>query len=79
MYTYEDKDKIMNFSSWSAPKKISELLRIDASLYANSGVDSTKLEKQKPYSQSSVLYKLIKELNPTKGDLFLRELDTKKK
>ena len=39
MYTINDIEKILNFKTWDDKKKIDELLRIDARIYAHQGVD----------------------------------------
>jgi len=38
-YSYEDVEKVINFSSWSDRKKIEELFRIDTYMYTNLGLD----------------------------------------
>ena len=44
-YSYEDVEKVINFSSWSDRKKIEELFRIDSYMYTNLGLDSLKKER----------------------------------
>ena len=45
-YKYKDIEKFTQFTSWTDKQKIDELLRIDCSLYAHLGTDSTKAEKE---------------------------------
>jgi len=41
-YKYADIEKITEFKSWSVSKKIDELFRIDAHMYTELGLDSSK-------------------------------------
>lgn len=50
---------------------IDELLKIDASLYTNLGIDSTKAEVASTKRASAFIYRLIKGIDPDKGQRFL--------
>ena len=76
-YKYEDKEKIIKFTSWTDKQKIDELLRIDCNLYANLGTDSTSEEKQEAKRKSIIIYRLIKTLDKKLGDELLYMEDKK--
>jgi CRISPR/Cas system CSM-associated protein Csm2 small subunit len=75
MYTINDIEKILNFKTWDDKKKIDELLQIDARIYANQGIDSTKVEKENGKIKSRKIYKAIKEIDKSLGDSFLQLMD----
>jgi len=76
-YKYEDIEKFMQFTSWTDKQKIDELLRIDCSLYAHLGSDSTKGEKDEVKRRSIEIYRTIKTLNKQLGDELLYSEDLK--
>ena len=76
-YKYEDKEKILEFKTWTDKQKIDELLRIDCNLYANLGTDSTQEEKQEAKRKSIIIYRLIKTLDKKLGDELLYMEDKK--
>lgn len=76
-YTYEDIEKFMQFTSWTDKQKIDELLRIDCSLYAHLGSDSTKGEKDEVKRRSIEIYRTIKTLDKQLGDELLYSEDLK--
>jgi hypothetical protein len=76
-YKYEDKEKILEFKTWSDKQKIDELLRIDCNLYANLGTDSTPEEKAEAKRKSIIIYRLIKTLDKKLGDELLYMEDKK--
>lgn len=75
MYTINDIEKILNFKTWDDKKKIDELLRIDATIYAHQGVDSTKAEKDENKINSRKIYRAIKQIDKSLGDSFLQLMD----
>jgi len=74
-YTYNDIDKVVDFSSWTEKQIIDELLRIDCKMYTNLGRDSTSKEKLDVRSKSKKIYKLIKNIDPQMGKTFLTAMD----
>ena len=74
-YTIKDIEKILNFKTWDDKKKIDELLRIDATIYAHQGVDSTKTEKEENKMNSRKIYRAIKQIDKALGDSFLQLMD----
>ena len=74
-YNIEDTDKILGFASWSDKQKIDELLRIDCSLYAGLGMDSTKADKELVKRGSRKIYKAIKEIDNRLGKVLLEAMD----
>jgi len=73
-YTYEDVEKVINFSSWSDKKKIDELFRIDCYMYTNLGIDSTQKERDEVEKKSRYIYRAIKKIDPQLGDKLIHQL-----
>jgi len=73
-YTYEDVEKVINFSSWSDKKKIDELFRIDCYMYTNLGIDSTQKERDEVEKKSRYIYRAIKKIDPQLGDKLMYQL-----
>ena len=72
-YNIDDVEKILNFTSWSNKRKIDTLFEIDADLYCNLGVESSKTEIENVKKQSRKIYKAIKKVDEYTGRLLLRE------
>lgn len=58
-------------------QKIDALLELDAVMYTNLGIDSTKGEKTETKRKSRIIYNSIKKYDKTLGDLFLNHMDKK--
>ena len=71
-YTIDDIEKIAAFKSWSTKKKIDTLLEIDADLYCNLGMESSKTEVEAVKVQSRKIYRLIKTIDEYEGKMLLR-------
>lgn len=71
-YTFDDIEKIVEFKSWSKKRKVDTLLAIDADLYCNLGVESSKTERENVKIQSRKIYRLIKTIDEYSGKLLLR-------
>lgn len=76
MYTVEDIQKIAEYKTWSTTRKVDTLLFLDCQMYTNLGTDSTKREIDEVRKTSRRIYRLIKNLNPALGNLFLQAMDT---
>jgi len=76
-YKFEDIEKILEFKTWTDKDKIDELLRIDCSLYAHLGIDSTRSEKDEVKRRSIEIYRTIKTIDKKLGDEFLYSEDLK--
>tara|TARA_B100001939_G_C16704110_1_gene514091 strand:+ start:221 stop:454 length:234 start_codon:yes stop_codon:yes gene_type:complete len=74
-YKYSDIDKIINYKTWSQRMKIDALLSIDADLYTNLGISSTKKEKNQVKIKSKNIYRAIEKINPKDGKLLLHSMD----
>jgi|TARA_B100000900_G_scaffold278380_1_gene238056 hypothetical protein len=72
-YNIDDIEKILGFTSWSEKRKIESLLEIDAELYCNLGVESSKTEVENAKKQSRKIYRAIKTIDEYTGRLLLRE------
>jgi len=75
-YTFEDIEKILDFTSWSKTKKIDELLRIDCQMYTNLRTDSTKTERETTKKRSRSIYRAISKLDKEQGKTFLWHMDS---
>ena len=75
IYAYSDIEKIMNYKTWSVKKKIDTLLSIDADMYTNLGITSSRKEKNQVKHKSKNIYKTIEKLNPKDGRLLLHSMD----
>ena len=72
-YNINDIEKILGFTSWSKKRKIDTLFEIDADLYCNLCVESSKTEIENVKKQSRKIYKAIKKVDECTGRLLLRE------
>jgi|TARA_E500000305_G_C4014567_1_gene234795 hypothetical protein len=75
IYAYSDIEKIMNYKTWSVKRKIDTLLSIDADMYTNLGITSSRKEKNQVKNKSKNIYKTIQKLNPKDGKLLLHSMD----
>lgn len=75
IYTIEDLHNIESFKTWSDRKKISELLKIDCTMYTNLGSDSTKSEKENVKRNSRRIYRVIKNIDEAIGKELLNAMD----
>ncbi len=75
IYAYSDIEKIMNYKTWSVKRKIDTLLSIDADMYTNLGIASSREEKNQVKNKSKNIYKTIQKLNPKDGKLLLHSMD----
>ena len=75
MYNLKDIEKILNFKTWDNKKKIDELLRIDAKIYAHQGTDSTRAELEEGKKNSKKIYRAIKQIDHDLGYSFLELMD----
>lgn len=58
----------------SDKEAIDQLLRIDAQMYANTGIDTTKAEMESIKRASAFIYRLIKGIDPEKGQRFIQAM-----
>ena len=72
-YTIDDIDKILGYTTWKDKKKIDTLLQIDADLYTNLGMESSKTQVENVKKASRKIYKAIKTIDEYTGRLLLRE------
>lgn len=74
-YSYEDVERVINFSSWNDRKKIDELFRIDTYMYTNLGLDSLKKERDEVRKKSRYIYKAIAKIDPKTGKGLIYNMD----
>ena len=76
-YSKENLDELMSTESLTTKQKLDELLRIDCSMYANLGLESTSKETNAVKVLSRKIYKHVKVLDPLMGTSFLNAMDSK--
>ena len=76
-YTHEDLNKIVGFKTWTIKKKVDTLLKIDAIMYCNLGLESKDSEKKKVKAISRKIYKAISLVDPTEGYLLEAHMNEK--
>ena len=77
MITEERIRKIQGYKTWTVKKKVDELLREDALMYANLGKDSAKSEKKKVKDMSRRIYKAISIISPLDGYILEAHMNEK--
>lgn len=74
-YNVDDIQKILDFTSWNDKKKIDTLLEIDATLYCNMGLETTKTQRQETKRGSRRIYSAIKQIDSVMGQELLHFMD----
>tara|TARA_R110001632_G_scaffold1979_5_gene8878 strand:+ start:51 stop:308 length:258 start_codon:yes stop_codon:yes gene_type:complete len=69
--------KIQSYKTWSLKRKIDELLEIDANMYTNLGIDSSKTEKESVKKISRKIYKAISLVSPLDGYILEAHMNEK--
>ena len=69
--------KIQGYKTWSLKKKVDALLEIDANMYTNLGIDSTKTQKKEVKAISRKIYKAISLISPLDGHILSSHMDEK--
>lgn len=59
--------KIRSYKTWSVKRKVDELLEIDAHMYTNLGLESSKSERAEVRKISRKIYNAISEISPLDG------------
>ena len=77
MITEERIRKIQGYKTWSTKKKVDELLREDAWMYTNLGIDSTATEKKSVKTMSRKIYKAIAAISPLDGYILEAHMNEK--
>ena len=68
-------DKILNYKTYTDKMRIDALLEIDCNNYTNLGSESTKTERLEVKKQSRQIYRAIKTIDRSLGDMLLRAMD----
>ena len=71
---YIEIDNIAEALHLTDKQKLDELLRMDAIMYVNLGMESTQEERAEVKSRSRLIYRTIKAIDMEMGDLFLRAM-----
>ena len=74
-YKYNDIEKVVEFKTWTEDRKIDELYRIDAEMYMQLGLDSSKKERTDTRRKSKSIYRAIQKLNPRLGKELIYYID----
>ena len=69
--------KIQGYKTWSLKRKVDELLEIDAHMYTNLGIDSSKTEKKNVKAISRKIYKAISVISPMDGYILEAHMNEK--
>jgi len=71
---FKDVDVVFESTAkrWTDKKKIDTLLEIGAIIEANLGIDSTIGERNEAKKKQRYIYRLIKKIEPTTGELLMR-------
>jgi len=69
--------KIVGYKTWSDRKKIDAMLEIDANQYCNLGTESLQKEKDLARKQSRFIYRAIKSVDESVGNLLYKARDRK--
>ena len=71
---FKDVDSIYESTShkWDDKKKVDTLLEIGAVIEANLGIDSNIGERNESKKQQRYIYRTIKKIDPSLGDLLMR-------
>lgn len=77
MITEERIRKIQGYKTWSTKKKVDELLREDAWMYTNLGMDSTATEKKSVKTMSRKIYRAIAAISPLDGYILEAHMNEK--
>lgn len=62
-------NKILKYKTWSTERKVDTLLEMDANMYTNLGIDSTKSEKDQVKKMSRKIYRAIASISPLDGHI----------
>jgi hypothetical protein len=76
-YTIENFKDVVDDTAMQDKEKIDELLRIDAIIYCNMGLDSTQKERDEATRLSKKIYTEIKKIDNEMGETFIRLIDKK--
>jgi len=68
-------DKILSYKTLTDKQKIDSLLELDAVMYVNQGIDSTKSEIAETKKKSRVIYRHIKKIDSSLGGQLLIHQD----
>lgn len=77
MITEERIRKIQGYKTWTVKRKVDELLREDAWMYTNLGIDSTATEKKTVKTMSRKIYKAIAAISPLDGYILEAHMNEK--
>jgi len=77
MITEDKIRKIQGYKTWSIKRKVDELLKEDAFMYTNLGIDSTSTEKKKVKAISRKIYKAISVISPLDGYILEAHMNEK--
>jgi hypothetical protein len=69
--------KIVGYKTWSNRRKIDAMLEIDSNNYTNLGKDSLQKEKDLVKKQSRFIYRAIKSVDESVGNLLYKARDRK--
>jgi hypothetical protein len=75
IYNINDIPKIVGYKTWSDKKKIDTLLEMDALMYCDMGMESSKTYKQNVKKKSRKIYYAIKQVDSDLGEKLIHAMD----
>lgn len=75
IYNINDISKIVGYKTWSNKKKIDTLLEMDALMYCDMGMESSKTYKQNVKKKSRKIYYAIKQVDSDLGEKLIHAMD----
>ncbi len=73
-YLFENIDDVMA-KRWCNKCKIDYLLRVDATMYTNLGIDSSQADRDRVKRKSKKIYNNVKKIDREIGERFLSSMD----
>jgi len=75
IYNINDITKIVGYKTWSDKKKIDTLLEMDALMYCDMGMESSKTYKKNVKKKSRKIYYAIKQVDSDLGEKLIHAMD----
>ena len=74
-FSIENIPQIVECASCTKKKKVDRLLELDADMYTNMGIETTKTDRKIVKRNSRKIYYAIKQINPELGTKLIQAMD----
>ena len=74
-FSIENIPQIVECTSCTKKKKVDRLLELDADMYTNMGIETTKTDRKIVKRNSRKIYYAIKQINPELGTKLIQAMD----